>query len=224
MRLEVLFDGLDIKIVCGTPDKDVKALVYHSAKAVPESVFFAIGGAESHGKDFLEEAAEKGAETLVTDEEDEETEKLLRRLSRTYGITGVRVRDARKALAKASSRFYGHPDRDLKLIGVTGTKGKTTTTFMIKEILEEAGIKTGIIGTVVSGYDGSYSEAINTTPQSEDIHRALRDMVNAGCHAAVMEVSSQGLMQHRTYGLDFDTAVFTNLYPDHIGKGEHGSL
>lgn len=224
MRLDVLFDGLDSRIVCGTPDKDAKALVYHSDKVTAGSAFFAINGAENHGKDFLEKAASLGAELLVTDEEGEEIDNTLRNLNQRYGITGVRVKNVRKALASASAQFYGKPAENLMLIGVTGTKGKTTTTFMIKEILEEAGIKTGIIGTVVSGYDGCYIEAVNTTPQSEDIHRALREMADAGCGAAVIEVSSQGIMQDRTYGLEFDIAVFTNLYPDHIGKGEHASL
>lgn len=224
MRLDVLFGGLSWETVCGTPDKDVKALVYHSDKTVPGSAFFAIRGEERDGKEYLEQAAGLGAHILVTDEQGEQMEKLLCHLCQVYGITGVRVKDIRKALAEASAEFYGRPAGKLTLIGVTGTKGKTTTTFMIKEILEEAGIKTGIIGTVVSGYDGCYQEAVNTTPQSEDIHRALSQMVDAGCKAAVMEVSSQGIMQDRTYGLDFDYAVFTNLYPDHIGKGEHKSL
>ena len=224
MRLDVLFGGLSWEIVCGTPDKDAEALVYHSDKATPGCAFFAISGAESDGKEYLEKAAIRGAQLLITDEEGEEMDEMLGRLNLTYGITGVRVKNVRKALATASARFYGRPAESLTLIGVTGTKGKTTTTFMIKEILEEAGIKTGIVGTVVYGYDGCYQEAVNTTPQSEDIHRALREMVDGGCEAAVIEVSSQGVMQDRTYGLEFDVAVFTNLYPDHIGEGEHTSL
>lgn len=224
MRLDVLFGGLQWEIVCGTPDKDAKALVYHSDKTVPGSAFFAISGAERDGKEFFEKAADMGADILVTDERGEQIDMMLHRLNRQYGITAVRVNSIRKALAAASAQFYGSPAESLKLIGVTGTKGKTTTTFMIKEILEEAGIPTGIIGTVVVGYDGCYQEAVNTTPQSEDIHRTLREMADAGCKAAVIEVSSQGLMHDRTYGLNFDMAVFTNLYPDHIGKGEHESL
>ena len=224
MKLDVLFGGLSWEVVCGTPDKDVKALIYHSEKTVPESAFFAISGEELDGKDYMRKAAEKGASVLVTEGKGEETDRLLFRLNEEYSITGIRVGDVRKALALASAEFYRRPADELLLIGVTGTKGKTTTTFMIKDIFEEAGIKTGIIGTVVSGYDGCYDEAENTTPQSEDIHRALRKMADGGCRAAVMEVSSQGLMQDRTYGIDFDTAVFTNLYQDHVGKGEHKSL
>ena len=164
MRLDVLFGGLSWETVCGTPDKYVKALVYHSDKTVPGSAFFAIRGEERDGKEYLEQAAGLGAHILVTDEQGEQMEKLLCHLCQVYGITGVRVKDIRKALAEASAEFYGRPAEKLTLIGVTGTKGKTTTTFMIKEILEEAGIKTGIIGTVVSGYDGCYQEAVNTTP------------------------------------------------------------
>lgn len=224
MKLDVLFGGLFREIVCGTPDKDVKALIYHSDNTVPGSAFFAISGDVWDGKDFMKKAAEKGASVLVTEETGEETDSLLRELNEKFGVTAVRVEDTRKALALASAEFYRKPSEELLLIGVTGTKGKTTATFMIREILEEAGIKTGIIGTVVSGYEDCYEEASNTTPQSEDIHRALRKMADGGCKAAVMEVSSQGLMQHRTYGITFDTAVFTNLYPDHIGKGEHKNL
>lgn len=224
MKLDVLFDSLCWEVVSGTPDKDVKALIYHSEKTVQQSAFFAISGEEQDGMNYMKKAAEKGASVMVTDRRGAEIDRLLMELNEKFDITAVRVSNVRKALALTSAVFYRRPADELLLIGVTGTKGKTTTTFMIRDIFEEAGIKTGIIGTVVSGYEDCYEEASNTTPQSEDIHRALRKMADGGCRAAVMEVSSQGLMQDRTFGIDFDTAVFTNLYQDHIGKGEHKSL
>lgn len=224
MKLEALLGGFGFEIAAGTPDKDVKALIYHSEKAVAESAFFAIRGADSDGRDYLEEAAKRGACLLAAERGGPELDGLLKKLAGVYGLTAVYVEDARKALAAASANFYGRPQDGMALIGVTGTKGKTTTSFMIKEILEESGIKTGIIGTVACGCEGCYEEASNTTPQSLDIYRSLRKMADAGCRAAVMEVSSQGLMQERTFGLEFDAAVFTNIYPDHIGDREHKSF
>ena len=221
MMLEALLGGFGFEIAAGTPDKDACALIYHSDKTVPGSAFFAINGTERDGRSYMESAAQKGACLIVTERGGPETDGLLKRLSAQYGLTAVYTESTRKALAAASAEFYGRPADELMLIGVTGTKGKTTTTFMVKEILEAAGIKTGIIGTVVSGYDGCYEEASNTTPQSTDIHSALRKMADAGCRAAVIEVSSQGLMQERTFGLNFDSAIFTNIYPDHIGGREH---
>ena len=224
MMLEDLLGGFGFELAAGTPDKDACALIYHSDKTVPRSAFFAINGMERDGRSYLESAAERGACLLVTERGGPETDALLKRLSAQYGLTAVYTENTRKALAAASAEFYGRPADHLMLIGVTGTKGKTTTTFMVREILEAAGIRTGIIGTVVSGYDGCYEEASNTTPQSADIHSALRKMADAGCSAAVIEVSSQGLMQERTFGLNFDSAIFTNIYPDHIGGREHKSF
>lgn len=136
-------------------------------------------------------------------------------------ITIIRVADVRKALAQMSAEFYGRPSEKLLVIGVTGTKGKTSVTFMIRAIMEAAGIKTGIIGTVYNGYEGNMTEAEVTTPQSADIQELMKKMIDGGCKAVVMEVSSQGLMQHRVDAIDFDVGVFTNIFPDHIGDGEH---
>jgi len=217
MNLEALFDGLSYEVVCGTPDKDVKSIVYHSDKVTSGSAFFAIKGAEDDGRKYIKQALEKGASVIVTDDWDG-----ARLAPGGAGSAAVTVvSDTRQALAAASANFFRRPAGGLLLIGVTGTKGKTTTTFMVKEIFERAGIKTGIIGTVVNGCEGYYTEADSTTPQSFEIQRMMREMADRGCRAVVMEVSSQGLMQQRVYGLKFDAAVFTNISPDHIGGSEH---
>lgn len=217
MNLGALLNGIDYEIVCGTQDKDVKSLVYHSDKAAQGSVFFAVRGETCDGRGYIASALEKGAEVIVTDLVDEE----IKGLVRMQGATLVQTEDTRKALSKASINYFDNPSSHLLTIGITGTKGKTTTAFMIKQIFEHAGIKTGIIGTVISGYDGCYEESTATTPQSYDVQRMLRSMVNADCKAVVMEVSSQGLMHQRVYGMEFDCTVFTNISPDHIGPGEH---
>ncbi len=212
MRLETLLQGADFERVCGTLDKEAKTLIYHSDKSSLGAVFFAIKGEKADGRDFIKEAAEKGVKTFVVEDCQGDFPK---------NATVIRTGDARKALAIASKNFFRRPDEELRVVGITGTKGKTGTSFMLKAILESSGIKTGIIGTVMQGFEGHYIEAENTTPQSFEIYRMLREMTDSGCKAAVMEVSSQALKQHRTFGIDFDIGIFTNLSPDHIGTGEH---
>ena len=136
----------------------------------------------------------------------------------------IRVKSTRYAMGKISSAFYGNPSEKLTVIGLTGTKGKTTTTYMIREMLERSGIKTGLIGTIEI-IDGSQKiHADNTTPESMILHKYLKNMVENGCKAVVMEVSSQGLMLDRVAGVDFDYGIFTNLSKDHIGPNEHASF
>ena len=212
MKLESLMQGTDFETVRGTLDKEAEALSYHSDKISPGTVFFVFKGEKADGHDFIKEAAEKGAETFVVECRDGDF---------PDAATVIKVDDARKALGIATKNFFGCPDESLSVIGITGTKGKTGTAFMLKSILESAGIKTGIISTVKQGFEGHYREAENTTPQSLEIYQMLREMADNGCKAAVMEVSSQALKQHRTYGICFDIGIFTNLSPDHIGGGEH---
>lgn len=218
MKLADLLASFDFEQVEGVTDKEVTELVYHSDKATAGSVFFAIEGQFENGEDYIGQAVSKGAEAVVTRQKltEEQTN-----LARERGASVVRVKDVRKALAHMSAELYANPSGELLVIGVTGTKGKTSVTFMIKEILEAAGIKTGIIGTVANGYQGHMTEASSTTPQSLEVQRLLRSMKDGGCKAVVMEVSSQGLMQSRAENIDFDIGVFTNITPDHIGDGEH---
>ena len=212
MRLDALLQGADFERVCGTLDKEAETLIYHSDKSSPGAVFFAIKGEKADGRDFIKEAEERGVNTFVAED---------CRGDFPRDATVIRTGDARKALAIASKNFFGNPEKSLRVVGITGTKGKTGTSFMLKAILEHSGIKTGIIGTVMQGFEGHYREAENTTPQSFEIYKMLREMADFGCKAAVMEVSSQALKQHRTFGIDFDIGIFTNLSPDHIGTGEH---
>ena len=143
---------------------------------------------------------------------------------RCRSICVVRVKDTRYALALISAAYFGYPARKLKTIGITGTKGKTTTTFLIRSILEHAGIRTGLIGTIETIIGDRHIPASNTTPESYTIQQYFAAMVEAGCQVAVMEVSSQGLKLHRTAGIQFDIGIFTNLAPDHIGPNEHESF
>lgn len=133
----------------------------------------------------------------------------------------IKVKDIRRTMALAASRLYGEPSKELIVIGVTGTKGKTSVAYMVWKILEDAGMKCGIIGTIFNGFKGHMAQAERTTPESAELQRSLREMKDAGCKAAVIEVSSQGMMMSRTDFVDFDIGIFTNLSPDHIGRGEH---
>lgn len=216
MRLEALLEGTDYELIRGTLDKEAEALIYHSDKSNEQnnekSVFFAIKGEKHDGHRYIKKLADEGVGSFVVESCDAEFPE---------DATVIRTEDTRKALALASRNFFGRPDRRLVTIGITGTKGKTGTSFMLKAILENAGIKTGIIGTVKQGFEGHYREAVNTTPQSFEIYGMLKEMADGGCGAVVMEVSSQALMQRRTDGITFDIGIFTNLSPDHIGEGEH---
>ena len=139
-------------------------------------------------------------------------------------VTVIRVENTRSALAYMSAAYFGYPAEELKTIGITGTKGKTTTTYMVRSILENSGFKTGLIGTIETIIGKKVIKANNTTPESYLVQQYFRDMVNAGCQCVVMEVSSQGLMLHRVDGFTFDYGIFTNLAPDHIGPNEHKDL
>ena len=139
-------------------------------------------------------------------------------------VTVVQVKDSRYAMAVIAAAYYGYPGDQLKVIGITGTKGKTTTTYMVKSILENAGYKVGLIGTIETIIGDTVIPSANTTPESLLVQKYFRQMLDAGCDCAVMEVSSQGLMLHRTAGFQFEIGIFTNIEPDHIGPNEHTSF
>ncbi|MBR5248485.1 MAG: UDP-N-acetylmuramoyl-L-alanyl-D-glutamate--2,6-diaminopimelate ligase, partial [Lachnospiraceae bacterium] len=139
-------------------------------------------------------------------------------------VTVIKVEDTRYAMAFISAAWFGHPAKKLRVIGVTGTKGKTTTTYLVKSILENAGHKVGLVGTIEVIIGKEHIHAVNTTPESYLLQEYFARMVEAGLDTVVMEVSSQALMLHRTQGFVFDYGIFTNLEPDHIGPGEHGSF
>ncbi len=213
MKLSDILERLEYECVQGSVDVEISGLAYDSRKAGKDSVFVCIPGAVRDGHDFGSQVAEQGAAALIVE----------RKLD-IEGITQIKVKNARYALACLSAAYFGHPAEKLKTIGITGTKGKTTTTYMVKSILESAGIKTGLIGTIETIIGEERIPASNTTPESYIVQESFAKMVEAGCQCVVMEVSSQGLMLDRVAGFTFDYGVFTNLEKDHIGPNEHKDM
>ncbi|MCI9447882.1 MAG: UDP-N-acetylmuramoyl-L-alanyl-D-glutamate--2,6-diaminopimelate ligase [Lachnospiraceae bacterium] len=213
-RLEKLLERLDYTVVQGSADIEITALVYDSRKLQPGCLFVCIKGTAVDGHSFAAEAAEKGAKAIVVQEDVKAPE----------DVTVIKVKDSRYGLALLSCAWFRYPAEKLKVIGVTGTKGKTTTTYMVKSILENAGYKVGLIGTIEAIIGDKVIPANNTTPESFLVQDYFCQMEEAGCQCVVMEVSSQGLMMHRTAGIPFEIGIFTNIEPDHIGPGEHSSF
>lgn len=201
-------------------DNVFTSLCYDSRKAQPGSIFVCLKGSQFDGHSFLDNAAKSGASAVVLSDEN-----LYESSCRKYpDITFIKTADTRKALALISAEFFGRPAEKLFVIGITGTKGKTSTSFMIRAILENSGKKVGIIGTTGIYYGEKYEYIDNSTPESYELHRLFSDMLSCGVSHVVMEVSSQALMMHRTYGINFDIGVFTNISPDHIGENEHSDF
>ena len=211
MILTDLLERLEYEVVQGSDVAEVTELTNDSRKVVPGSVFVCISGAVSDGHAYVKEVAEKGAAAVVVEKQVEAPD----------SVTVIHVDDTRYALALMSAAYFGYPAEKLKVIGITGTKGKTTTTYMVKSILEGVGHKVGLIGTIEAVIGDKTIPASNTTPESYTIHKYFKEMVDAGCDSVVMEVSSQGLMLHRTAGIPFEIGIFTNLGEDHIGPNEH---
>lgn len=221
MKLSELIKDVEYDVLYGTLDKEIESIAYHSEKIEKKAVFFAIDGHKEHGASYISEGIRNGIEAVVLGGE---AYYIDRDQCAKHNVTVIHVSDVRKALAKSASRMYDEPSKKMLVIGVTGTKGKTTVTYMIRQILEAAGIKTGLIGTIYSGFEGNFTLSEMTTPQSLDIQRLMGQMYENGCKAVVMEVSSQGVMHKRVECVDFDIGVFTNISPDHIGEGEHKSF
>lgn len=211
MKCSQLLEGLVYKCLQGELSSEVTAVVNDSRKLEPGCMFICIKGASFDGHTFAAEAAEKGASVLLVEEPVEVPE----------NVTVIQVENTRYAMALVSAAWFGHPAEELTTIAVTGTKGKTTTTYMIRDLLEKAGHKTGVIGTIEVRIGEEHIPVNNTTPESYDIHSYFRQMVEAGCDTVVMEASSQGFKLDRTAGIEFDYGLFTNLSPDHIGPNEH---
>ena len=211
MKLTSLLERLEYEVRQGSDEIEVTELVNDSRKVTEGSVFVCISGAVSDGHTYVEEVAGKGAKAVIVEKPVEAPE----------GVTVIHVDDTRYALALMSAAYFGYPAEKLHVIGITGTKGKTTTTYMVKSILEAAGHNVGLIGTIEAVIGDKTIPANNTTPESFTIHKYFAEMVEAGCDSVVMEVSSQGLMLHRTAGIQFEIGIFTNLGEDHIGPNEH---
>ena len=216
MKLTDLLGEIEYECIQGSVQREVTEVVYDSRKISPGCLFICIEGANFDGHSFAREAAEKGAGALLVSKK---VEGLAHK-----DVSVLLVEDTRYAMAFISAAYFGHPADRLKVIGVTGTKGKTTTTYLIKSILESAGFKVGLVGTIETVIGDEHIHADNTTPESYLLQQYFSRMVEAGLDAVVMEVSSQALMLHRTQGFVFDYGVFTNLEPDHIGPNEHSSF
>lgn len=214
MNLAKMLERVEYECISGTTDVEITQVVNDSRKAGPGALFLCIRGAVVDGHTFADAVVKQGARALVVEEEVDVPE----------GVTVIKVADSRYAMALIAAAWYGHPASQLKVIGITGTKGKTTTTYMVKSILENAGYKVGLIGTIESIIGDEVIPSANTTPESLTVQEYFRRMLDAGCDCAVMEVSSQGLKLHRTAGFIFEIGIFTNIEPDHIGPNEHASF
>lgn len=211
MKLADLLKKLKYTCVKGTADVDITTVAYDSRRVERGSLFICVKGAVADGHRFAEAAVNKGASALVVEDD----------VTVPENVTVIRVEDSRYALACISAEYFGNPADKLKVIGITGTKGKTTTTYLVKSILDNAGHKCGLVGTIETIIGDKVIKASNTTPESYVLQDYFKQMVDCGCDCVVMEVSSQGLMLHRTAGFTFEIGIFTNIEPDHIGPHEH---
>lgn len=213
MKLKDILLNIDCK---GVTDENVEIIdiAYDSRKAKEGVMFVCLVGANADGHNFAKSAYEKGSRVFLCEKEVE--------LPKDAQI--ILCENTRASLATASCNLFSHPSEDIDIIGITGTKGKTTTAHIVKAVLEKSGIKTGIIGTIGAGYGDITLPTVNTTPESYELQKMFRLMADAGCKAVVMEVSSLGIKFHRTDGTRFSIGAFTNLYPDHIGTNEHESF
>src|SRR5438552_1724972 len=211
MQLKTLLAAIPVREIIGPVGRAVESIAYDSRRARLEGIFVALRGEESDGHDFIGQAIEKGATVIVAE-----------RAEKNSRATCVVVDNTRRAIADLSGRFFNYPARKLKLAAVTGTNGKTTTTFLIKHICEKAGLRCGLLGTVRYEIGERVLPAARTTPESLDLQELLSQIAYAGCRAAAMEVSSHALAQERTRGIEWDVAVFTNLTQDHLDY--HGTM
>src|SRR6184192_1740448 len=211
MQLKTLLTATSVRQVFGSVDRPVENIAYDSRRVQRHTMFVALRGEKTDGHQFIGHAIDKGASVIVADREQKDPR-----------VTCLIVENTRTALADFSATFYGHPARKLKLAAVTGTNGKTTTTFLIKHICESGGLRCGLIGTVRYEIGERLLPAIRTTPESLDLQELLAQIAGAGCKAAAMEVSSHALAQNRTRALEWNVAVFTNLTQDHLDF--HGTM
>ena len=220
MQLNKILNGIENYKSKGDIEIDILSVEDNSKNVKPGGLFVAIQGYDFDGHDFVSEAISNGAIAVVLDMRAD-----LKKLKMPENITVVIVEDTRIALAVCACNFYGNPSKKFKLIGVTGTKGKTTTTYMIKSILEKSGKKVGLIGTIENFIgDKSLGESSRTTPGSIELQRMFHQMAEEKCDVVVMEVSSQSLKLNRVLGSYFDIGVFTNFSGDHISEKEHPDM
>ncbi|MFB3884415.1 MAG: UDP-N-acetylmuramoyl-L-alanyl-D-glutamate--2,6-diaminopimelate ligase [Thermodesulfobacteriota bacterium] len=205
MELKKLLEGVEVKKVTGDLHKEIEGVAYHSKRVKKGFLFVAIRGMEMDGHRFVGEAVERGADGVLLEEDRE-----------IAGRTVIVSPNSRQALAQVSSNFYGNPSSRLRLIGITGTNGKTTITYLLESIFKKAGYSVGVIGTINYRYGQKLTLASNTTPESLDLQRILGEMAQEKISHVIMEVSSHGLDLDRVYGCQFDGAIFTNLTTEHL--------
>jgi UDP-N-acetylmuramoyl-L-alanyl-D-glutamate--2,6-diaminopimelate ligase len=211
MNLAEIVKTVNPLAVEGTLDREITGITCDSRRVMPGNMFVAVRGGRTDGHRFVEAAIDRGALAVVL-----ESDANFRR------VTRIKVSDARRSMAQASAQFYNHPSQSLKVVGITGTNGKTTTAFMVRAIMEAAGLPCGLLGTVQYQIGQRVIPASRTTPESVEIQEMMSQMLRAGCGGVSMEVSSHALDQSRVAEVDFDVAVFTNLSQDHLDY--HGTM
>ncbi len=211
MLLHKLFSDLNISVPAGFENDVIDHISYDSRIAAPGTLFVCINGSLTDGHKYAIDAYKRGCRAFLCEHE----------IDLPDDAAVMLTDNTSTALPLVSTEFYGRPAEKLRIIGITGTKGKTTTALLIHDILNGAGIKTGYIGSAGVIFDGLRTSSLRTTPESTDLHLYFRKMLAAGVTTVVMEVSSQAIFRDRVYGIKFDTCVYTNLSPDHIGPYEH---
>ena len=212
MKLEQVLAEVNYEVLQGSLDKEVADIAYDSRKVKKDVMFVAIEGTVVDGHKFIDSAVAQGAGVVVVEKRVEVADK---------DVTVVLVKNGRVALSLMSAAYFGYPAKKMITVGITGTKGKSTTETMVRDIIEKSGKTVGIIGTIGAFMKGKAIVTENTTPESYELQKLFAMMVENGCEYMVMEVSSQGIKMDRVAGIEFDYGVFTNISPDHIGPGEH---
>jgi len=221
MQLKKLAENVRFSCLYGSLDKDITDVVYDSRKAKEGSIFVAIDGFRTDSHRFLAQVAAQGAAAVIVEKDWDMLSEEARKALTEQNVTVLKAENGRESLAALCAAWFGYPTREMKVVGITGTKGKTTSSHMLKLILEKAGYKVGLIGTngIMIGQEAFPSH--NTTPEPYELQKFARKMADEHCDYLVMEVSSSGLKHHRADWIQFDYGVFTNISPDHIGTLEH---
>ncbi len=216
MKVFELVKDFEYEVINGDLSREISTLVSDNRKLTKDCVFVCIEGANFDGHSVVNDAFKCNAAAVIVMKNVEVPENI--------NTAVIKVKDTREALALASAAYFSYPTKEIKVIGVTGTKGKTTTTYLIKSILENAGYKVGLIGTIETIIGDEHIPSKNTTPESYVLQETFRKMADNGIEVCVMEASSQGFLMKRTLGTEFEIGIFTNLEPDHIGPNEHDSF
>lgn len=218
MQLRKILYGLEYKLLSGSVDMEVSDISYNTKNMSHQNVFVCIKGFDFDSHSMIDKIIAFGIRAVVVEKTDTINKNIIE------GVTIIKVGSTKKALSIMSLNYFDNPQRKLITVGITGTKGKTTTAYMIKKLLDAGGRKTGLMGTIEVNDGKNVIPALNTTPASYEICKHMSNMVKNGCKCMVMEVSSQALMLDRVYGLQFDYGLFTNISKDHIGEKEHKSF